>query len=42
MTRLAAAMVLVLGLAFAPAEARQDDPLLDALFERLLATSELA
>ncbi len=42
MVRIAALVVLVLGFALAPVEARQDDPRLDALFERLLATSELA
>ena len=43
MARFAAAMVLVFGFALASAaEARQDDPRLDALFERLLATAEPA
>ncbi len=43
MVRIAALVVLVLGFALSsPAEARQDDPRLDALFERLLATSEQA
>ena len=41
MVRIAAVMVLILGFALAPAaEARQDDPRLEALFERLLAATE--
>ncbi len=41
MARILAAIVLVLAFALAPAaEARQDDPRLDALFERLLAAPE--
>ena len=41
MVRIVAVMVLVVGFALASAaEARQDDPRLDALFERLLAATE--
>ena len=43
MSRFVAALILVLAAAFSPpAGARQDDPRLDALFERLLAATEFA